>query len=192
MDDEMTSPDHLAKQFRDTIGTIPEPSVAPVEKWNPDFSGEMDMRIARNGDWFYKGNKLARAALVKLFSTILRKDDDGHYYLVTPVEKFRITVEDAPFVAHSLEREGEGRDQLLWLTTNVGERIPIDGDHPLEVSESPDNDEPSPYICVRRNLHALVERQTFYELAALAQPGDVPGSLGIYSAGKFFLLGKAE
>lgn len=192
MGNDVTEPDKLAEQFQHEIGSIPTPSVPPVEKWNPDFSGDMDMRIARNGQWFYKGNPVQREALVKLFSTILRRDEDGHYYLVTPVEKFRIQVEDAPFVAHSLECEGEGAEQTLWLTTNVGDRVRIDPDHPLRVDTAPGSDEPSPYVHVRRNLEALIERQAFYDLVALAVEDreNRKGNLGVFSAGSFHVIGK--
>jgi hypothetical protein len=194
MTDKSKEPDKLAKQFQDEIGAIPEPSLPPVEKWNPAFSGDMDMRIARNGQWFYKGSPLQRQALVKLFSTILKRDEDGDYYLVTPVEKFRIQVEDAPFVAHSLEREGEERDQILWLTNNVGDRFRIDDEHPLIVETAPGSDEPAPYVRVRRNLDALVERQTFYALADLAVEGEGAhaGFFGVFSDGQFYRIGKAD
>lgn len=194
MTDKSMEPDRLAKQVEDEVGSNSGPSLPPVDKWNPEFSGDMDMRIARNGQWFYKGNPMHREALVKLFSTILKREDDGQYYLVTPVEKFRIEVEDAPFVAHSLEREGEGREQVLWLTTNVGDRIRIDDEHPLVVESSPESEEPSPYVRVRRNLDALVERQAFYDLVDLAVEGEGPneGHMGVYSDGKFYPIGRAD
>ncbi|QCF27883.1 DUF1285 domain-containing protein [Hydrocarboniclastica marina] len=190
MTEQAATPDRLAEQVEQELGK--SRAIPPVEKWNPDFSGEMDMRIARNGDWFYQGTKLSRQSLVKLFSSILKLDDDGAYYLVTPVEKFRITVDDAPFVAHSLEREGEGPGQTLWLTTNTGDRLRVDDEHPLWV-DGAGKDEPSPYIRVRRNLDALIERQTFYELASLALEGEGEhaGQLGVFSAGNFYPIGNA-
>lgn len=190
MTEKTATPERLAKQVEQEAGAAR--GLPPVEKWNPDFSGEMDMRIARNGDWFYQGTKLSRESLVKLFSSILRLDEDGSYYLVTPVEKFRIQVEDAPFVAHSLQREGTGETQELWLTTNTGERLRIDDEHPLRV-DGADGDQPIPYVRVRRNLEALVERQTFYELASLVEEGNGPhaGQLGVISAGNFYVIGKA-
>lgn len=191
MTEQAATPDRLAEQVEQELGK--SRAIPPVEKWNPDFSGEMDMRIARNGDWFYQGTKLSRQSLVKLFSSILKLDDDGAYYLVTPVEKFRITVDDAPFVAHSLVREGEGTGQTLWLTTNTGDRLRVDDEHPLWV-EGADKDAPSPYVRVRRNLDALIERQTFYELAsqALAGEGEHAGRLGVFSAGNFYPIGNAD
>lgn len=194
MTDTSAGPDSLSERVQNDLGTIADPSVAPVDKWNPQFSGDVDIRVARNGQWLYNGNPMERQALVKLFSTILRRDDDGHYYLVTPVEKWRIQVEDAPFVAHSLEREGTGSDQALWLTTNVGERVPIDREHLLRVEVAANGEEPAPYVRVRRNLDALVERQAFYELAALAVEGEGPlkGCLGVYSKGDFYPIGKVE
>lgn len=191
MTDKTIEPDELAQQVPDKAGA--ETSLPPVHDWNPDFSGDMDMRIARDGEWYYRGNVLHRKPLVRLFSTILRRDPDDHYYLVTPVEKYRIQVDDVPFVAHSLEREGEGRAQTLWLTTNVGDRLPIDGEHPLTV-ETRNGGEPAPYVRVRHNLDALIERQTFYELVDLAVPGDGghAGEQGVFSAGAFYVLGKAQ
>lgn len=194
MMDKSTEPDRLAAQIQKGIGTIADPGPAPVDKWDPPFSGDIEISITRQGQWHYKGNPMQRQPLVKLFSSILRRDEDGCFYLVTPVEKFRIQVEDAPFVAHSLEREGEGRQQTLWLRSNVDEVVRIDQDHPLRVERRPGSDEPAPYVRIRGNIDALLERQTFYELAELAVEGEgsFAGCLGVYSAGNFYSIGSAE
>src|SRR5690606_30609226 len=103
----------------------------PVHKWNPPFCGDLDMRIARDGTWFYMGTPIGRERLVRLFSTVLRHDEDGKYYLVTPVEKVGITVDDAPFLAVAMKVEGQGREQQLTFTTNVGDEAAAGPDHPL-------------------------------------------------------------
>lgn len=186
-------PDELAEHVQAEIGRIGAPKPAPVDQWNPPFSGELDMRISRQGQWLYQGAPMQRQALIKLFSSILRRDADGCYYLVTPVEKFRIQVEDAPFVAHSLRVEGQGRDQILWLKNNVDDVFAIDRDHPLRVETRAGTEQPAPYVRVRGNLDALLERQAFYDLAALAVAGEghFSGSLGVYSGGDFYPIGKA-
>lgn len=163
---------------------------APVHLWNPDFCGDIDMRIARDGTWFYQGTPIGRAPMVRLFSTILRRDGDD-YFLVTPVEKVGIQVEDAPFVAISVEVEGQGEQQCLRFVTNVDDCGPIDVEHPLRVVIDPDSQEPAPYVRVRTNLDALVHRNVFYQLVELAVPRDIDGRswLGVWSHGEFFPIG---
>ena len=131
----------------------------PVHKWNPPDCGDLDMRIARDGTWFYLGTPIGRPELVKLFSTILRKDGD-RYVLVTPVEKVGITVEDAPFVAVDFEVTGEGEDQTLTFVTNLGDRTTAGPDAPIRVERDDESGEPSPYVLVRANLEALIDRKT--------------------------------
>ena len=184
----MSNPDPaaLAAQVQDR-------SLPPVEQWDPPLSGEMDLHIRRDGSWFYQGSPIERPALVRLFSTLLRREDDGHYYLLTPVEKWRIRVDDAPFLAVLLAVEGRGREQVLHFTTNLGDQVAAGSDHPLWVDYSPDG-EPSPYIHIRDWLEALIGRSVFLELAELAQEGQVEGRswLGVWSQGVFFPLGPAE
>lgn len=136
----------------------------PVEKWDPPFCGDLDMRIARDGTWFYLGTPIGRPELVRLFSTILRKDGD-HYFLVTPVEKVGITVDDAPFVAVDFELQ----DGVLNFVTNVGDEACAGQDHPIRVERDPQTGEPSPYILIRRNLEALIDRKSFYRLVDIGQ-----------------------
>ncbi len=151
--------------------------------WNPPFCGDLDMRIARDGTWFYLGTPIGRPALVKLFSTILRKDGDN-YFLVTPVEKVGITVDDAPFVAVDFNRQGDG----LEFQTNVGDRFVAGPDNPIRVVRDPDTGEPSPYILVRANLEALIDRKSFYRLVDLGAHADHAGKswFGVWSQGVFF------
>ena len=159
----------------------------PVEEWNPPHCGEIDIRIARDGTWYHEGSPVGRKELVRLFSTILRKDPDG-YHLVTPAEKMNITVEDAPFIAVLLRAEGTGRDQNLVFTTNVGDETVADAGNPIRVETDPQTRAPSPYVHVRRGLEAKIARPVFYQLADLAVPGE-DSVLGVWSGGMFFALG---
>jgi uncharacterized protein len=159
----------------------------PVHLWNPDFCGDLDMRIARDGTWFYLGTPIGRKPLVKLFSTIIRKDGDD-YFLVTPVEKVGITVEDAPFVAIDFEVTGEGVDQNIRFVTNVDDEVSAGPNHPIRVEMDAATGEPSPYVNVRRNLEALIDRKSFYRLVDLSTVEDVDGErwFGVWSGGTFF------
>jgi hypothetical protein len=150
----------------------------------------MDMEIRRDGSWYYLKSPIGRAALVRLFSTILRREDDDHYYLVTPVEKVRIRVVDAPFLAVAAEVAGEGEGQVIRFRTNVDDEFPLDADHPLRVVIDPASGEPAPYVRVRDRLEALINRAVFYQLVDLAvEKGD---ELGIWSAGQFWSLGRLD
>ena len=155
----------------------------PVHLWNPDFCGDLDMRIARDGTWFYLGTPIGRPELVRLFSTILKKEE-GKYYLVTPVEKVGITVDDAPFVAVDFEREGSGREQVLTFTTNVGDTAVAGPEHPIRVERDAETGEPSPYVLVRANLEALIDRKSFYRLVEIGAHHE--GWFGLWSSGAFF------
>jgi len=181
--------DQLLAQIPAAAGKGPP----PVHLWNPPFCGDIDMRIARDGSWFYMGSPIGRKALVRLFSGILRREGDD-YFLVTPVEKVGIRVEDAPFVAVSLQVEGRGEDQLLRFTTQVGDEVVAGSEHPLRVELNPLTQEPAPYLHVRANLEALVHRNVFYQLVELAQPRLIDGRswLGVWSLGVFFPLGPQD
>lgn len=163
---------------------------APVHLWNPDFCGDIDMRIARDGTWYYLGTPIGRKAMVKLFSTIIRRDGDD-YFLVTPVEKVGITVDDAPFLAVSMEVSGEGERQVLRMTTLTEDTFEVGAEHPLRVEIDPLTQEPAPYVMVRSNLEALVHRNVFYQLVELGVVEQLDGEpwLGIWSSGQFFALG---
>jgi hypothetical protein len=159
----------------------------PVETWNPAHCGEIDIRIGRDGTWFHEGTPIGRRELVRLFSTILRKDPDG-YVLVTPAEKMRIRVEDVPFLAVLL-RDEAGK---LIFTTNVGDETVAGPDNPIRVETNPETGEPAPYVHVRRGLEARISRTVFYQLADMAVPGVgvFAGQLGVWSDGVFFALGR--
>jgi len=166
----------------------PGRGLPPVHLWNPAHSGEIDIVIRRDGHWVHEGGVISREALVRLFSTVLRKDPDG-FWLVTPVEKMRITVEDAPFVAVAVEVEGG----VLRFTTNVGDVVEAGPENPLRVEVDPATGEPSPYVHVRRGLEALIARPVFYELVEMAEARETPegAQLGVESAGVFFPIGPA-
>lgn len=159
----------------------------PVHLWNPPFCGDLDMRIARDGTWFYLGTPIGRPELVRLFSTVLRRDGDD-YFLVTPVEKVGITVDDAPFVAVDFEVANAGADQEITFETNVGDMVVAGPDAPIRVVRDPQTGEPSPYILVRANLEALIDRKSFYRLVDICVHHDVDGQswFGLFSKGAFF------
>ena len=159
----------------------------PVHLWNPPFCGDLDIRIARDGTWFYLGTPIGRPALVRLFSSILKKED-GKYFLVTPVEKVGITVEDAPFVATDFDAAGTGTGQVLTFRTHVGDTAVAGPDHPIRVVRDPATGEPSPYILIRANLEALIDRKSFYRLVELCAHHAVDGQdwFGLWSGGAFF------
>ncbi|MEW2918980.1 DUF1285 domain-containing protein [Ruegeria sp. ANG10] len=175
------SPDGLAASVKATKSK----GLPPVHLWNPPFSGDLDIKIAKDGTWSYLGSSINRFELVKLFSSILKKED-GKYYLVTPVEKVGITVEDAPFVAVDFDVEGEGEGQSVTFSTHVGDRAVAGPDHPIRIVIDKETEEPSPYVLVRTNLEARIDRKSFYRLVDLAQHQD--GWFGVRSGGQFFPL----
>lgn len=172
------SPEGLAA----SVKTVKSRGLPPVERWDPPFMGDIDIRIARDGTWFHEGGEIRREGLVRLFSSILRKDGDD-FHLVTPVEKVRIVVEDAPFVAVDVDGHGEGRAQVLRFVTNVGDEVSAGPEHPIRVETGADG-EPAPYVVVRRNLEARMDRKTFYRLVDLGAHHD--GWFGVWSDGVFF------
>jgi hypothetical protein len=162
----------------------------PVHLWNPPFCGDIDMRIAGDGTWFYMNSPIGRKPLMKLFASILRYDEDGKYYLVTPVEKCGIRVDDAPFVAIRMTVAGTGQDQAIGFETNTDDEVTVDGAHPLRFETEAGTGGLKPYVLVRRNLEALVVRALFYDLVAL---GRVEGDcFGVWSSGRFFPMQRAH
>lgn len=153
----------------------------PVHLWDPPFCGDLDMQIKRDGTWFYLGTPIGRFELVKLFSSIL-KLEDGKYFLVTPVEKVGITVEDAPFVAVDFEVA----DKVITFETQVGDYVPAGPEHPIRVERDPDTGEPSPYVMVRAGLEALIDRKSFYRLVEIGAHHE--GWFGLWSGGTFFRI----
>jgi uncharacterized protein len=183
----------------DLLAQIPKgegKGLPPVHLWNPDFCGDIDMRIARDGTWYYLGTPIGRKPMVRLFSTIIRRDGDD-YFLITPVEKVGIRVDDAPFVAVAADDGGEqphhgfAADQLLRFTTNVEDEVTAGAEHPIRVEIDPATLEPAPYLLVRRNLEALIHRNVFYQLVELAVEREIDGQpwLGVWSGGQFYPIG---
>lgn len=181
----------------DEVNATPEPaldalaraagdgrSLPPVHLWNPPDCGDIGLRIARDGTWFYRGSPIERPALVRLFSTILRRDPEGHV-LVTPAEKVSVEVEDAPFLAVSMRREGDA----LVFRTNVGDEARAGKHHPLRFETGP-NDGVKPYVLVRGGLWALVTRALVYDLVELAETRIEGGRrlTGVSSEGQFFVM----
>ncbi|WP_165672093.1 DUF1285 domain-containing protein [Metapseudomonas otitidis] len=176
----------------DLLAQLPKgKGLPPVHLWNPDFCGDIDMRIARDGTWYYLGSPIGRKPMVRLFSSIIRRDGDD-YFLVTPVEKVGITVEDAPFVAVSVEVGGEGERQVLRFVTHVEDEVEAGAEHPIRMVIDPLTQEPSPYVHVRANLEALIHRNVFYQLVELAVVREIDGRrwLGVWSGGEFFPIGE--
>ena len=162
---------------------------APVHLWDPPYCGDLDMRIRRDGTWFYNGTPIGRPALVRLFSSILKKED-GDYFLVTPVEKVGIQVEDAPFVAVDFTTAGTGAAQTLTFHTHVGEDVTADADHPIRVVRDAETGEPSPYIHVRGGMEALIDRKSFFRLVEIGETRAQDGEdwFGVRSSGRFFAM----
>jgi len=176
------------------MSRLQDKKLPPVHLWNPEYCGEMDMRLARDGTWYYMGSPIGRKRLVKLFASVLRLDDDGKFYLVTPVEKIGITVDDAPFVAVEADIHGEGDDQVVVFRTNVDDEVIADKDHPIRVDIDAETGEPSPYVMVRDGLEALIARSVFYQLVDAGEEREIDGRscLGLQSRGTFFEIGSLE
>lgn len=151
------------------------------------------MRIAADGTWYYQNSPINRLPLVKLFASVLRREDDGRYWLVTPVERGLIAVDDAPFVAVDCQAEGTGEQQVLRFRTNLDHEVAAGPEHPLRIEQDPESGEPRPYVLVRDRLEALINRPVFYRLVELAVPDrEDPDCLGLWSGGVFYPLGKAS
>ena len=178
-------PDLASLDLAGIAALVEQRRLPPVEQWNPTHCGDSEMRISRDGTWFHQGSPIGRIAMVRLFSTILRREADGGYVLVTPVEKLDIVVEDAPFVAVEMKVDGDGADARLIFRLNTGDLVTASAAHPLRFAT--DADGPRPYLHVRGGLEALVARPVYYELATLALAGD-ENPPGIWSAGAFFPL----
>ena len=178
-----------AESLAASAQAVQKGGLPPVHLWNPPHCGHIDMRIARDGTWFYMGTPIGRPALVKLFSTILRRDGDD-YVLVTPVEKVGITVDDAPFVAVDVNQHGDD----LTFETNVGDKVTAGPDNPIRVERDAQTGEPAPYVLVRANLEALIDRKSFYRLVDMGQEADHDGVrwFGVRSQGAFFPIIPAD
>lgn len=161
-------------------------SFPPIHMWEPEHLGQIAINIDVDGQWFFQGDPMERESVPRLLSRILLKEGDD-YFLVSPVEKLRISVDDAPFVVRLLDVEGEGQKQRLHFSTNMGDNFTLDTDHPLRV-EYNEKGEPRPYVRVRDALEARISRSVYYELADLAQPGGSEDEFGVWSAGQFHKL----
>ena len=165
---------------------INERRLPPVERWNPERCGDSGMRIARDGTWYHEGEPIRRPAMVRLFSTVLRREPDGRHVLVTPVEKLDIDVEATAFRAVEMQSEGEGASRHIAIRLDTGDAVILDGGHPLRIIETEHG--PSPRLLVRHGLEAELARSVYYELAEIAlAEGNDPA--GIWSSGTFFPLG---
>jgi hypothetical protein len=166
------------------------PPDAATQQRAPRDCGHFDIHIDRDGSWFYRGTPINRASLVRLFGTVLERDADGVYWLTTPVERGRVTVDDAPFLAVELDRSGDGADQELIFRTNVGDFVTADAAHPLRIATDKATDTPRPYILLRNRLEARLTRPVFYSLVDYAveeRVGDAT-RFGVWSKGTFFPL----
>ena len=170
-----------------------EKGAPPVHLWHPPYCGDLDIRIAGDGLWYYLGTPIGREALVRLFASVLRFDDDGRYYLVTPVEKIGITVEDAPFMAVQMRVCGEGDGQVIRFITNVGDEVTVDDEHPLRFEQVGDQGHVVPYVHIRRGLEAKINRPVFYDLMehGTTEEADGKAYFGVWSAGFFFPIVEA-
>lgn len=180
-------PDFASLSLADIARLAEENRLPPVESWNPAHCGDSDMRIARDGTWYHQGSPIGRAAMVRLFSTILRREADGSFVLVTPVEKLGITVEDAPFQAVEMKAEGTGEAMRLGFRLNTGDLVTAGLEHALRFEARESGEGPRPYLHVRGGLEALVARPVYYELAQIAL-GNGSSPPGVWSNGAFFAL----
>jgi uncharacterized protein len=182
-------PPDLAKlSLAEIIQALAEKRLPPVNQWHPAHCGPSDMRIARDGSWFHQGGRINRPAMVKLFASILRREGDGSYVLVTPGEKLDIIVEDAPFIAVEVKSEGEGTARSLAFRLNTDDLVVAGPANPIRVVNREDG--PHPYVMVRGGMEALIARPVYYELAELAVAEDAE-PLGLWSGGAFFALDAA-
>jgi len=175
------------------VGGATSQGAPPVHLWNPPFCGDLDMRIAGDGTWFYLKTPIGRLPLVKLFASVLTREGDK-YFLVTPVEKCGITVDDAPFVAVELRVDKPGREQILHFRTNVDDWVACDRGHTLRFEPEEGTGGLKPYLHVHRNLWARVKQALFYDLVDLGEERDVDGvrMFGVVSAGQFFAMAPAD
>jgi len=186
---EDSVPDPALNRLSAALGDLPKRGLPPVERWNPPYCGEIDIRIAADGTWFHNGEPIRRDKLVRLFASILRREPDGRTVLVTPVESVGITVEDAAFLAVEMAVEGAGAQRRIAFRTNVDEVIPVDADHALRFEQDAEGGL-KPYLHVRRNLWALVTRALTYDLVNLAEEHEVEGEtwLGVQAGGVFYRI----
>lgn len=182
-------PDLSSMSLTEVAKALSEKRLPPVDQWHPTHCGNSDMRIARDGTWYHQGSPIGRETMVRLFSTILRREADGGYVLVTPGEKLDIAVEDAPFVAVEVKSEGKGKDRKLAFRLNTGDFVVAGPDNALRFETTADG--PHPYLHVRGRMEALVARPVYYELANLALEESAEDSVGLWSDGVYFAMSEA-
>ncbi|AUW58087.1 DUF1285 domain-containing protein [Sphingobium sp. SCG-1] len=184
-------PDLASLSLAEIARLVEEKKLPPVAQWNPKHCGDSEMRIARDGTWFHQGSPIGRENMVRLFSTVLRRESDGSYVLVTPVEKLSIEVEDVPFVAVEVKSEGSGNGRSLVFRLNTGDIVVANADHAIDVHQTDEG--PRPYLHVRDGLEALIARAVYYELVNLALDEDAEATTpGLWSGGRHFALGSVE
>ncbi|WP_417517739.1 DUF1285 domain-containing protein [Minwuia sp.] len=191
----MTDKSYLdIEKLAESIEGSGERAYPPVDKWNPDRVGEIDIRIASDGTWYHEGDPILRHALVKLFSTVLRRDEDGKHYLVTPVERLAIQVDVAPLYVSEMFVENPGPDQTITFKTHTDDIAVLDTDHPLTVDVDPASGEPTPLVLVRARLQGLLARSVFYDLVELSEERTMDGVAvqGVMSAGTFHVIGRTD
>ena len=175
-----TDPDLSTMSLAEVAQAVSEQRMLPVDQWHPTHCGNSDMRIARDGTWYHQGSPIGREAMVKLFASILRRETDGSYVLVTPGEKLDIVVDDVPFIAVEIKATGVHQSRTLTFRLNTGDLVVAGPDHPLRFAETP-------YVLVRGGIEARIARPVYYELAALAlDEGGTPP--GLWSGGMFFAI----
>jgi len=169
-------------------------AVTPMSPQGRVVCDDLDMRIDRDGVWHYDGSVIRRKELVCLFASVLTRDEDGRYWLVTPNEIGLVEVEDAPFIAVEMFDAGSGREQMISLRTNVDEIVTVNDEHSLHVVTNPETGEPSPYVRLREGIEARVARSVYYELVARGVEEEIGGQIffGVWSSGSFFALGKLD
>jgi uncharacterized protein len=183
-----TTPPAPGASLASLAASLKDRKLPPVDQWNPAYCGPIDMRIARDGSWYYLGTPIGRPAMVKLFASILRREPDGSHVLVTPVEKVGITVDDAPFVAVELISDGQGAARQMAFRLNTDDMVMVDQAHPIRMATDASGT-PRPYVMVRGGMEALINRAVFYELVALADSEATPGArFGLWSQDVFFAL----
>lgn len=189
---EDPAPDAALNRLSAALGALPKRGLPPVERWNPPYCGEIDIRIAADGTWHHNGTPIRRDKLVKLFASILRREEDGRFVLVTPVESVGITVDDAPFLAVEMAMEGEGEGRSIAFRTNVDDLVKVDAEHRLRFEQDSDGGL-KPYLLVRRGLWALVSRALTYDLVDLAEEREIDGRvwLGVRAGGAFHTIAPA-
>ncbi|MBB2960520.1 DUF1285 domain-containing protein [Methylobacterium sp. R2-1] len=188
---QSTSDDPALARLSAALGEIGKRGLPPVEKWNPEPCGAIDIRIGADGTWFHNGSAIRRPKLVRLFASILRKEPDGSTVLVTPAERVRITVDDAPFNAVEMAVEGEGEARRIAFRTNVDDLVPADTDHRLRFEDGAEG--LKPYLHVRRGLWALVSRPLTYDLVEMGEEREIDGQawFGLWAGGHFHRIAPA-